>query len=297
MENKTYDIILFHYPCQDGLASAWVANYFHTINNKLDLKLLLYPIQHGHIIDQTKLINKRVLFCDYSPSLEIIKQIEKIASKITILDHHISAKNALETIPYAIFDMNKSGAGLTWEYFFPDSRIPDFIEMIQDRDIWTWKLPNSRAFTAAFYMVCSSYEYDDFTSLFKLFNDLYLNKEQIKFYLEMGEILNKSNLLKAKNISNSHAKKVNQYLTHKVCIVNCSYEMASDVGNILSSIDDIDFAVLWSYHHPSEYYRISLRSNNKVDVSLIAQQFGGGGHINAAGFSTKVNPIELFNKI
>ncbi len=291
MENKTFDIVLFHYPCQDGLASGWIVDYYHKMINK---EIELYPIQHNRIIDISRLVNKSVIFCDYSPSLEILNQIEKIASKITILDHHISAKNALANKSYAIFDMEKSGAGLTWEYFFPDIPTPNFIQMIQDRDLWTWKLSDSRPFTAGFFTVCSSYESDDFINMFKLFDELYLNKEKINFYLELGEIMNKVNLIKARNISESHSKKVNQYNGHTVCIVNCSSDLASDVGNMLSSMTHIDFAALWTYNHPNETYNVSLRSNNKVDVSLIAKQFNGGGHVNAAGFATKINPMELF---
>ena len=82
---------------------------------------------------------------------------------------------------------------------------------------------------------------------------------------------------------------------YNICIVNCSSELTSDLGNIISSNDNVDFAVLWKYNHPKEEYYISLRTNNKVDVSIIAKEYGGGGHKNAAGFATKINPINLFN--
>ena len=35
----------------------------------------------------------------------------------------------------------------------------------------------------------------------------------------------------------------------------------------------------------------SLRSNGDYDVSAIAKAFGGGGHRNAAGFSTDINTL------
>jgi nanoRNase/pAp phosphatase (c-di-AMP/oligoRNAs hydrolase) len=31
-----------------------------------------------------------------------------------------------------------------------------------------------------------------------------------------------------------------------------------------------------------------------IDVSLLAKKFGGGGHKNASGFNTKINPVTLF---
>jgi hypothetical protein len=42
--SKIYDVVLFHYPCQDGLASGWITNHYHKLRNK---SIELYPIQHG----------------------------------------------------------------------------------------------------------------------------------------------------------------------------------------------------------------------------------------------------------
>jgi phosphoesterase RecJ-like protein len=40
-------------------------------------------------------------------------------------------------------------------------------------------------------------------------------------------------------------------------------------------------------------YRVSLRSKNRVNVAQVAEQFGGGGHKNAAGFTLAANYDEL----
>ncbi len=44
-------------------------------------------------------------------------------------------------------------------------------------------------------------------------------------------------------------------------------------------------------------YKVSLRSNEIVDVSEIAAYFGGGGHIRAAGFNMKGNMYDVINNI
>lgn len=44
-------------------------------------------------------------------------------------------------------------------------------------------------------------------------------------------------------------------------------------------------------------YKVSLRSNELVDVSVIATHFGGGGHIRAAGFNMKGTPYDVLNNI
>jgi len=44
-------------------------------------------------------------------------------------------------------------------------------------------------------------------------------------------------------------------------------------------------------------YHVSLRSDGTVDVAAIASAFGGGGHRNAAGFSTELTISEIKSKL
>ena len=292
INDKLYDVVLFHYPCQDGLTSGWIANHYHKSFNKI---IDLYPIKHGATYDYSRLENKKIICCDFSPSIEILEKLEKICSEIKILDHHITAKDDLKDKPYAIFNMEKSGAGLTWEYFYPSVDSPLFIQMVEDRDLWKWAIPNSKDFTAALFTLWDGYDYYDFEQIFKLYDEIYLSKDKFNFCMELGQVINKSNSQRAKSIAESACKCINKFMEWNVCIVNCSVEHASEVGNVLSSMDSIDFAVMWSYNNVNESYYVSLRSCNKVDVSKIAKSYGGGGHINASGLSTKIFPPVLFN--
>lgn len=48
----------------------------------------------------------------------------------------------MKGLDFAHFDMTKSGAVLTWEYFH-DKSVPKLLLHIQDRDIWKWSIPGS----------------------------------------------------------------------------------------------------------------------------------------------------------
>jgi len=91
-------------------------------------------------------------------------------------------------------------------------------------------------------------------------------------------------------------------------------EDADGVINYARRIEDIKIAVLIQEledNHPATYstgssstdscsddkYHVSLRSNGTIDVAKIAMAFGGGGHINASGFTTKARLGELKNMI
>jgi hypothetical protein len=39
----------------------------------------------------------------------------------------------------AIFDMNRSGAGLAWDYFQPMTSRLRFIDYLEDRDLWRFR--------------------------------------------------------------------------------------------------------------------------------------------------------------
>lgn len=59
-------------------------------------------------------------------------------------------------------------------------------------------------------------------------------------------------------------------------------EDASEFINISRDIEGVEAAVFFK-EKSSKAFRVSLRSKSKIDVRLIAEKFGGGGHIRAAG--------------
>ena len=286
---------MFHYPCQDGLVSAWVVDYYHRQHQR---KIKLLPVQHAHRIDTEQFANKSVLICDFTPKPHILTSILQCAKKVQILDHHVTAQKQIGSSPYAIFDMKKSGAGLTWQYFYPAQVVPPFISMVEDRDIWAWKIPRSKIFTSGLSLVTSGMDELDFPNLFILFTELIVNPKKYDYYWELGELVEKDIMAKSTKLARTHAKKTDNFIldgrSYNVCIVNCPIELTSDTGNILSEMAHIDFAVLYRYYHPEREYNISLRSSGKADVSIIAEAFGGGGHSGAAGFTTKISPIDIF---
>ena len=65
------------------------------------------------------------------------------------------------------------------------------------------------------------------------------------------------------------------------------HEGIVDIGK---SIEGVEISIL--LHEGEEGYKVSLRSNNHVDVSKIALNLGGGGHKHAAGCLLKMSTEE-----
>lgn len=54
------------------------------------------------------------------------------------------------------------------------------------------------------------------------------------------------------------------------------------IVNHLQSVKGVDCAI-FMYETGTLEYKVSMRSNGRVDVSAVAMKFGGGGHVRAAG--------------
>lgn len=74
---------------------------------------------------------------------------------------------------------------------------------------------------------------------------------------------------------------------------------ASDTEGIVSQLrltKGVEVA-LFMYEMETHLYKVSLRSKEKVDVSVIAKFFGGGGHARAAGASITGTKYDVINQV
>ena len=151
---RDVDLVIYHKNCTDGFGAAYSA--WRLLGNRAEY----IACSHGEAPPNVK--GKKVAICDFSFKNDVTKKLIEEADGLVILDHHKSAMVELHDIPDAIFNMEKSGAVITWEFFHPGKDAPKFIQYIEDRDLWKWELPYSREFAAAFDMV--QFNFEDLTS-------------------------------------------------------------------------------------------------------------------------------------
>jgi phosphoesterase RecJ-like protein len=95
-------------------------------------------------------------------------------------------------------------------------------------------------------------------------------------------------------------------LDGKIATVVVSRDMMNSVGadkadadgfvNYARAIEGVKAGVLLRESSPGDY-KISLRSKGDIDVSTVAQGFGGGGHVHAAGCNIKGSLKEVKKKV
>lgn len=72
-----------------------------------------------------------------------------------------------------------------------------------------------------------------------------------------------------------------------------------DLDGIVSQLRNTEGVevALFLYERSFQEFKVSMRSNNDVDVSRIAGMFGGGGHVKAAGCTMQGSPFDVVNNI
>ncbi|MFM8395758.1 MAG: DHH family phosphoesterase [Acidobacteriota bacterium] len=75
-----------------------------------------------------------------------------------------------------------------------------------------------------------------------------------------------------------------------------SEEDSDNIINYPLTIGDVE-AVAFFRELPNSTYRVSLRSKNRVNVARVAEEFGGGGHTNAAGFTIQADFNQLSREV
>jgi nanoRNase/pAp phosphatase (c-di-AMP/oligoRNAs hydrolase) len=210
-----------------------------------------------------------VVIVDFSYARETLEAMAAQTQALLVLDHHITAERALFGLPYAYFDMKKSGAVLAWEWAH-DQPIPWLLDYIQDKDLWKWALPFSREINAAI----ASYPFD---------YDLWSHFKQKELEQDGRAILRYESELVSKFMA--HA----MFVDFQGVVVPSvqSAILTSQIGECLSA--EHPFCLIWHDREGRRYY--SMRSREQgTDVGAIAASFGGGGHTHAAGFSVPLGP-------
>ncbi|MDO4942145.1 MAG: bifunctional oligoribonuclease/PAP phosphatase NrnA [Lachnospiraceae bacterium] len=73
----------------------------------------------------------------------------------------------------------------------------------------------------------------------------------------------------------------------------------ADLNGIIDQLrvtEGVEVAIL-GYEMNNLEFKVSMRSNDYVDVSKVASYFGGGGHIRAAGCTMKGNSLDVINNL
>lgn len=197
-------VIFAHSHCTDGLCAASIMK--RAINICLNTEnIVVIFARYGaekKALEQAEIDDKTdVYIVDFSFSREDTLDIAKKCKNLVILDHHITAFKKLEGIEKEsdniefFFDNNMSGATLVNGFvakrfldFGKSQEIVNYVaELVEDRDLWNFKLKDTKAFGEFVFSQIEPNDIDTFSEI--LFDS---DMKKIKSYVDLGNILDKN---------------------------------------------------------------------------------------------------------
>lgn len=260
--------ILYHANCDDGFGAAYAA--WKTLGDQATYM----PVQYGDPLPEIP-VGSKVFIVDFSYPRDALEWLAD-RCRVVVLDHHKTSKEDLRDLPFATFDMERSGAGMTWDYFNRSLERPPLIKYIEDRDLWRFKYTETLTISSAL----RSYPMD-----FRVWDGLAyktdaLHLEGIAIQRYIQQLL--ENL--AKEV------RMETWPEGVALVVNAPGQLASELADYLMEMEGYQgdqAAFVATYRDMADRRLWSLRSKGDFDVSAIAKNYGGGGHKNAAGFMEK----------
>ena len=284
------DLVIYHDDCADGFTAAYVAW-------KKWPKATFLPQNYGEALPIEAVTGKDVLVLDFSwDKREDNIKLAEAAKSFLILDHHKMAKEVLADLPFATFDVTRSGATLAWDYLFgteetleggiivPPLSRPWYVSYAEDRDLWKWLLPRSKAVNA--YMGAVQREFRVWKSMVEA-----ITPEQAAVY-GSGAVRQIEHYVR-QGVKQAQTGKLffvdEEGFVHEytAAVVNCLVTNFSELGGELADRKDIDVAIGW-FERADGVIQFGLRAHKGVDAGLLARAKNGGGHKNSAGFEASV---------
>lgn len=282
-------LCIYHAFCADGFGAAWV------VRRALGVDVEFHPASYGQ--EPPDVAGRDVIMVDFSYKRPVLEAMAKGAHSILILDHH---KTAVEDLARfnpppptyagwrratvhgvqpltvnvaALFDMERSGAGIAWDFFNSGEPRPALIDRLEDRDLWRFNFDDTRAVQANVF----SYPYD-----FEVWDRLMTTP--LPSLLAEGEAIERKHHKDVAELVGA-TRRTMVIGGHRVPVANLPYTLTSDAGHLMAQGEP--FAAC--YLDTPNGRTFSLRSTDAgIDVSEIAKGYGGGGHRNAAGFKMQL---------
>lgn len=240
----------------------------------------------------------RVFVVDFAYDRSLMESWVRSGISVAVIDHHKSSMNQLENLSNAVtkrYDLNESGATLTWKTLFPDEPMPAFLEFVRSRDLWLdCDEPITPTRIAHEAIAKMRHEMGGGKKVFPLFDRIAeLNREEfLAFCRENGGLaLLEEKLAKIQAILDERGVEWKPFpvspggesvVVPWFVLKSDEGRLTSDLGNRICEIyPEAPFAVM-----PDEgysHFEFRRRKGEGIDLGAMAQRHGGGGHPAASG--------------
>ena len=284
-DTDTGKLVITHKNCNDGTGTAEVIKYHNRLMNKREPSIMYLTHDSFDFKDVIEACKDKVVYVgDFSFTKDELEELSKVTKSIIVIDHHLSAFESIGDLDYVHIDLEKSGARLAWEFFFPLTvKAPILIALIEDRDLWNFFYDKKD--TNALVVALKSERDLNFKTLIE--DDVTVT-DLIEKYSSVLEYIEDEDL--------KYSKKVDDFMFFRTSFVGINTNLPS--SNILNLASREHGKPALSYNiekiNNINNIKISMRNHDEsVDVSRLCKLLGGGGHAKAAGATFNVESLTL----
>lgn len=284
IDNKRM-ILIYYHDDNDGCCAAAVAGNSYD-RNEFSIKFVAINYGKESWSEEEIKAAEKVWFVDFT-SDKMDELVKACGPKLVWIDHH---KTAMEKFPDlwnsssipGTRSLEKAACVLTWEFTHPGFiSLPVAVAYIGDKDLWKFEHVQTKAFTAGFSLMVKTPNDEVW--------DVLLGSEYEDIVNEMisiGELLLEAQGYKIQKAFDRGIDCV--FHNWKARLVNTTGNI-SELGEFIYKKPGYDIAIMWQAVEDMVVFSLRSDSGNpdSPDCAEIAQQYGGGGHKNAAGFQKK----------
>lgn len=269
--------VLYHAGCLDGFTAAWAAR--KVLGDNATYAAISY---RGELPDIP--YGSQVILLDITFPREDLLDLKRHMSVVLVLDHHDSAEKDLAGLDFCVFDMEKSGARLAWEFFHGEGHCPWLVSYVEDYDLWTKTLRGVEEVNVYLHSL-PSWDWETWDDV---------SHTPLEEILDAGASMVAYRTAQVKRIAKQTF--LGEVGGHMVPIVNSSTMINEVAYAALTLFPDAPFAAVY-YLRKDGIEQWSLRNTGDFDVSTVAKGYLGGGHKSAAGFQVPTQTIVPFSEL
>ena len=237
-----------------------------------------------------------IILIDITFPFDVLQELGT-KTKLTVIDHHVSFKKQVDnhlqighdvvtddlkyiTFEY-IYDDKLSACELGFKHYF--GYVPPIVELVGKYDTWRangtdeW---DKHVLPVKYFLYGKVNKPEDIDSKWFIMDEL-LNALALADMFDIGKSIMEYERKMDESKTNSYAFEREVYGLRALCI-NTNF-MSSET--MMTKFDSSKHDIMIGFAYNGNNWGVSLRSvGDKVDVSQIAKERGGGGHSQSAGF-------------
>jgi len=244
----------------------------------------MVPWDYGDPIPWDLIEGRHVYIVDLAFKEHEMINLECKASHVTWIDHHATAirMHNVAHLP-GIRSERCAACQLTWEFCFPEKTLPLAINYLSLYDAWKWEDRADSDPILAYQLGMNTYETLDIQNCIVLWEECFTKEKVVWDIADIGYPILKYINQTDERILNAGIRLM--FEGYKTLLITGSVKSWAWRSIPKNEDGSYRYQIGMTLNRNKRGWSYSLRSiDPSIDVSIIAQKYGGGGHPGAAGF-------------